>query len=265
MCSYPVSLVMQLFGPMQSWGSSSQWSERDTGGEPSKSGVVGILAAAQGRSRDEPVDDLAALRLGVRVDLPGVPAVDFQTAGGGRTSLGIVKAQDSEPTLKNEWAWLDGSPRPPRKGSSISNRHHLQDAAFLVVLEGDNPELIEALDAALRSPVYPLALGRRGYVPAMPIAMPPGRGVVESPMGSVMIETQWLPWQEHIQMDTGNRRSAPPVLTVSEVPGINADAIRQDQPIGAAFATRQFGPRGVKHKWVTVKVPDKEEDSDDHS
>ena len=53
------TLLMRLAGPMQSWGTGSRFDERDTQLEPSKSGVVGLLCAALGRDRAEPVDDLA--------------------------------------------------------------------------------------------------------------------------------------------------------------------------------------------------------------
>ncbi len=42
------TLLLRLAGPMQSWGTQSRFTERDTGREPSKSGVVGLLAAAVG-------------------------------------------------------------------------------------------------------------------------------------------------------------------------------------------------------------------------
>ena len=44
-----MTLLLRLAGPMQSWGTASKFRERDTGREPSKSGVVGLLAAALGR------------------------------------------------------------------------------------------------------------------------------------------------------------------------------------------------------------------------
>ena len=39
-------LLLKLAGPLQSWGSSSRFTERGTEHEPTKSGVVGLLAAA---------------------------------------------------------------------------------------------------------------------------------------------------------------------------------------------------------------------------
>ena len=61
------TLLIRLAGPMQSWGTQGRFDVRDTEREPSKSGVVGLLCAALGRDRSEPLDDLASLRMGVRV------------------------------------------------------------------------------------------------------------------------------------------------------------------------------------------------------
>lgn len=252
--SEPVALVLQLFGPMQSWGINSHWSERDTLLEPSKSGVIGILAAALGRDRDESLDDLASLKMGVRVDLEGIPAVDFQTAGGGESSAGIAKASDRAPSLRDEWARLEGGKRIVRQGSSISNRYHLQDAAFLVVLEGTDRPQLEDLHRALCKPVFPIGLGRRGYVPSIPVAMPNAdAAVVDGDIDSVFRSVTWLPEQDHMRIRMLLGRRQPNLRTVTEYFGPGADATRMDQPIGHAFATRRFGPRGVKFGSVPAR------------
>ena len=45
------TLLLRLEGPLQSWGTSSRFPQRDTGFEPSKSGVIGLLCAALGKPR----------------------------------------------------------------------------------------------------------------------------------------------------------------------------------------------------------------------
>ena len=78
----PYTLLLRLAGPMQSWGTQSRFSMRDTGLEPSKSGVIGLLCAALGRPREDTaiVRRLTALTMGVRVDREGVMKKDFHTA-----------------------------------------------------------------------------------------------------------------------------------------------------------------------------------------
>src|SRR5690554_858091 len=115
------TLLIRLVGPQQSWGTSSRFDYRDTELAPTKSGVVGLLAAALGRSRDEDVTDLAGLVMGVRADRPGVPMIDYHTA------LDVV--------LSN------GKPGD----TVLSRRTYLADAAFLVGLESEDPEFLQVL------------------------------------------------------------------------------------------------------------------------
>ena len=72
-------LLLRLAGPLQSWGDSSRFTRRETGTEPTKSGIIGLIAAAQGRRRTDPIEDLARLRYGVRTEQPGRPIRDFPT------------------------------------------------------------------------------------------------------------------------------------------------------------------------------------------
>jgi len=284
------TLLIRLAGPLQSWGSSSRWGERDTGGEPSKSGVVGLIAAALGRKRSEPVDDLAALVMGVRVDHEGVPGYDFQTAGGGMDHPGIAQAKDSQKNIRDRLeAASEGRRNYTKGGSSISRRHFLQDAMFLVGLQGADKAFLDDLDAHLRAPVFPLGLGRRGYVPSIPVALP-GNGVRRGDLMSVLSSATWptvfdgmdvllgspesdedqaarrqirMPYmyqRQFYRMTEGDTlelraviESTEDLQAVIESTDGNANAVRQDQPIGAAFETRVFGPRPVV--FTKIHVP----------
>jgi len=59
------TLLLRLAGPMQSWGYESKFEIRRTGAFPTKSGVIGMLAAALGMSREEPLDELCGLKFGI--------------------------------------------------------------------------------------------------------------------------------------------------------------------------------------------------------
>lgn len=210
---------------MQAWGTQDRFGHRFTELEPSKSGVIGLLCAALGRSREAEVDDLAALRYGVRVDREGKMARDFHTAGGGplptarpgeRQDYGVVKATGG------------------RGDTAVSHRHYLADADFLVGLEGPE-ELLGEVEQALRRPRWPLFLGRKSFVPGWPVWLPQG-GLRGAPLEEAL-------------------RAEPALVSVPEVRHVRAvlecgpglgDAVRMDQPYGAAFAARQFGPRDVR-------------------
>ena len=65
------TLLLRLAAPLQAWGSGSKFNIRSTEREPTKSGVIGMIAAAMGIQRnDDPhkLDPLNALRFGVRVE-----------------------------------------------------------------------------------------------------------------------------------------------------------------------------------------------------
>lgn len=234
------TLLLRLAGPMQSWGQQSRFKQRDTAMEPSKSGVVGLLCAALGRGRDVPVDDLAALRLGVRVDREGVMAADFQTAGGSR------RRDEFGGVPRASW---DGRRRTENSHevTVTSHRFYLADAAFLVGLEGADAVALRELAAALVAPVWPLYLGRRGHVPALPVVF----GTVEGDDGvreggaleETLRECSW-PLGLPAELTPPWRRPAE-VRAVVEA-GLEGAAVRLDQPVGAAFLTRRFAVRRVR-------------------
>lgn len=217
------TLLLRLAGPMQSWGTTSRFDERDTQLEPSKSGVIGLLCAALGRDRAEPVTDLAALRMGVRVDREGVLLRDFHTA------TGVLVA----------------SGKPDFGRTVVSPRYYLSDAAFLVGLEGADGEPLQRLHAALRTPRWPLALGRKAFAPSRPvwIAEPPFHGLHPGPLEQALREQPRIAPPRH----TGD-----PLRLLVEHP--HEGALRHDQPL-APFAQRRFGPRYVSST-VIAHVPE---------
>lgn len=111
--------------------------------------------------------------MGVRHDRPGVPKRDYQTAGCAVTDT-IIKADGSQ----------------AKGGGGVSDRFYLAEAAFLVGLEGPDRALLERVHAALRNPVWPLALGRKSYVPSEPVWI--DHGVVDSPLLDALARWPWI-------------------------------------------------------------------------
>ena len=233
---------------MQSWGTQSRFTMRDTGLEPSKSGVIGLLCAALGQSRDEPLDDLAALHMGVRVDIPGAMKLDYHTAGGGTLPggdrYGVRKASGAA-----------GDP-------VLSNRYYLADADFLVGLEGRDDDLLCRLHAALRAPKWQLYLGRKAFVPGVPIYVPCGLRVGEGLLDALTS----YPWPR-LDMEVPPRGRHPDRLrlTIEDLEGYE---VRMDQPLDKSFRTRSFLPRRVVNRFVTLgsgdgQVPVRQETHED--
>lgn len=206
------TLLLRFAGPLQSWGTTSRYDERDSQLEPSKSGVLGLLCAALGRDRCLPVDDLAQLRMGVRVDREGVRLRDFQTV------QGVLKRDgkaDADATI-------------------ISPRYYLSDAVFLVGLEGSDADFLHAIQAALHRPVWPLSLGRKSCPPGLPVALPDG-------VRAAALEDVLRGYPLLVRGAAGAR----PLRFVLENPDDSEGALRLDQPI-APFAERRFGARFVR-------------------
>lgn len=214
------TLLLRLQGPMQSWGTTSRFDERDTQLEPSKSGVLGMICAAIGRDRSEAVDDLAALSMGVRVDREGVPMRDYQTA------TGVVIAS--------------GKVEPGR--TVVSPRFYLSDAAFLVGLESTDRSLLERIHQALLTPFWPLSLGRKSFVPGSPPYLADAlreRGLLEA-------------LENYPRLAPPQRSQQEGMLRVL-LEDASEGSMRLDQPV-APFSERRFGPRFVKSG--VINVPD---------
>lgn len=212
------TLLLQLIGPMQSWGVQSRFRVRDAGREPSKSGVVGLLCAALGRPRTEPVDDLAALRMGVRVDQEGKVMRDYHTAG----KEGYLKASGSV----------------ERKNLIPSTRYYLADAAFLVGLEGER-SLLERLQDALQDPTWNLYLGRKAFVPAAPVWRPDG--LQEKELEEALAAYAWIGSREKVYEEMVEDGGVRVVLDDPD-----GDDVRPDHPLSFEKGNRAFAPRRVR-------------------
>lgn len=131
------TILLKFSGPLQSWGTSSQFETRSTARYPSKSAVVGILAASFGYSRDDlRIEHFNRLDFAVRVDQPGELLNDYHIA------------QKFKPNGKVDQVY-------------VTNRQYLQDAVFVVALGSDNEDWIAEIEYALRYPYFQTFLGRR--------------------------------------------------------------------------------------------------------
>lgn len=203
------TLLLRLAGPMQSWGTRSRFNERDTDLEPSKSGVLGLVCAALGRDRADPIGDLADLCMGVRVDRQGVLRRDYQTAQMYDPKKGYIPSD-----------------------TSLSNRYYLSDAAFLVGLEGDR-SLLETIHYALKNPQWTLYLGRKSYPPSKP-------AWIEDGLRDEDLESALKGFPRIV-----NGNAPPSYRFVMEITDGSEGSVRMDQPL-APFSERYFGSRRVR-------------------
>lgn len=173
-----------------------------------------MLAAASGRDRHEAIDDLASLRMGVRVDREGVLKRDYHTA---RNIIQANGAMNSDRNMRN----------------SVSVRYYLANAHFLVGLEGEQ-DFLARLHQAVKNPHWPLALGRKSFVPS------PGVYLVDGLSAS--------PLEAALKAYPRPRGSAWEQRFLIEDPA--GPFVRNDQPL-APFAKRSFGPRRFRVEVLT--------------
>lgn len=217
-------LLLRIAGPLQAWGVRSRFTIRSTELAPTRSGIIGMLAAAFGRRRTDPIEDLLSLRFGVRKDQPGRVIRDFHTA---RT--------------------LDGKDSMP-----LSNRYYLADAVFLVGIEGDR-SLLNGIDEALHRPAFPLYLGRRSCQPTLPVSL----GLRETALLQALRAEPWLasPWFQ--KRHHGHGFEAELLLDQETVPAEARGTSRgsRDVPVSFDPRRRDYDFRQVERlmTWVSVR------------
>lgn len=218
------TLLLRLAGPLQSWGANSRFTVRATRRAPTKSGIIGLIAAAQGRRRSDPMEDLLALQIAVRIDQPGSLLSDFQTA---------INSKG--------------------KAMPLSERHYLEDAVFVAGVEGPRP-LLEGIKDALSHPKFPLFLGRRSCPPSLPLVLE----LVDKPLLEALSPNQ-VPWQAAtwFMKRVGDKGYDAEIL--SDVPPAgagNSAALQEmvsDIPISFDMEHRRYSWRTVYRSRVQLK------------
>jgi CRISPR system Cascade subunit CasD len=216
------SVLIRLEGPLQSWGTQGRFSIRDTDAEPSKSGVIGLVAAALGMKRndDKTLAQLAALEMAVRVDREGTLLHDYHTAGGGK-----FRGKDY-----SVWGTKD---------TVTTDRYYLCNASFLAALGGGNHALVERIADKLADPVWPLFLGRKSCVPSQP----PFVGLHElSPVEALRRE----PLPEGVKGL---------VRLIAECAPADGAVPRNDVPLSFTLYHRRHARRFVRTEWIDLASP----------
>ena len=195
---------------MQSWGSESMYDNRETDSMPTKSGVIGIIAAALGMKRNESLEELQSLGFGVRIDLQGIKLNDFQI-----TEMG------------------------GKQNSNLSNRDYLSDAIFLAGLESADVEFLKKIEDALKHPKYSVFLGRRSCPPTQPLVL----GIRNSELYPSLLDENWLvpEWRrESLFRYTDNLH-----LRII-MDSIQGSSVKKDVPLSFSPFKREYGYRYVK-------------------
>jgi len=231
------TLLLRLAAPLQAWGTAAKFERRRTQREPSKSGVIGMLAAALGLRRDADLSELTALRFGVRVDREGKVIRDFHTAQAVKTEKKAKKEKTEE----------------PEKIGYVTSRYYLSDAVFLVGLESEDHALLEKIETALRAPYFPLFLGRRSCPPTLPLVL----GLREKDLETALRE------EDNQNQNARSIKRTRRYIRLDSMPDELEGAVVRDLPISFNPIKREFGYRRAKEIWLRDDV-NREESADEH-
>jgi len=231
------ALAFYLDGPMQSWGASSRFQHRKTESFPTKSGAIGLIAAALGIDKNaldeaDRLAPLAALEFSayqVQANSQArevIRLVDFHTVGGGYPDTPEGKMHvppTAAKTKKGELKWKE-----PDKRTVPTHRTYLTDARFIAVLVGE-ASLLQSCAVALEDPKWGVWLGRKACLPASPLSPL----LADNPKQAVERLLEKLDPEKSLTADLGQ---------------IQADGdgawFQPDQPI--SFGKREFTSRPVR-------------------
>lgn len=216
------TVTIKLTAPLQSYGNEANFDRRTSYDYPSKSAVIGLVAAALGYSRrDTRIKGLNQLAYAVRVDQPAKPMTDFQ----------IV-----------EWK---------RNRRKLTYRDYLQDAVFMVALGSEDDAFIDQIDWAIRHPHFQLALGRRANVPAGPIIT--SIGLEENPV-QVLQNISWQASQFYMRKIKQATFVAELIADAWLLPDYPSSMVK-DTVVSFDQRHRQYGFRAVAVERVSLDNP----------
>lgn len=215
------TLTINLEAPLQSYGNPVSFSRRTTSYFPSKSAVIGMLAAAMGFHReDQQILELNSLSFAIRIDQPGQTLSDFQTV-----------------------EWKSGT----RK---ITYRDYLQDAIFVVAISSEDNQLIDTLYSALKHPKFQLFLGRRSNPPAGPLKLQifTDKGPIE-----VLKSLKWQASRWYCKKIRSNKVSIEIIADANLLPDRKSyNSMIKDQVISFDQKNRQLGFRLISKQRINL-------------
>lgn len=155
-------LLLRLYGPLASWGEIAVGEARHSAVHPSRSALLGLLAAALGIRRDDELGQQAIIqgyRFAIKLEQSGRPLRDYHTV-----QKGVLPRKGKFRTRRQELA-------ADKCDTLLSSREYRCDSLALVAVEplAEAPYSLDQLATALRFPVFTLYLGRKSCPLAAPL------------------------------------------------------------------------------------------------
>lgn len=230
-------LALYLRAPLQSWGASSQFGDRGTLDAPTRSGLLGLLAAACGIDKNDEAADrawlarAAALSLSVFAFRRGDRMADYHTVGA---------RYDRDDPWQKRMIPTTAETGKPKNNATVTHRAYLADSVFGAILSGDDA-LVAEMAAALANPVWGVWLGRKSCVPTEPLLA----GVFDSvEAAKEALSARFRASLEHGGGRVGGLEGDAAVFEVAEALPADADDTLPDIPV--SFARREYHARPVR-------------------
>lgn len=224
------TLTIKLTAVLQSWGNEALYNYRTSAHLPTKSAIIGMLAAALGYERNDPrITALNTLRFAVRVDQPGHSITDFHMVH-----------------------YYKNPEKQTGASAKVTYRQYYADAIYIVALTGQDTDM-EKLEYALHHPVFPLYFGRRANIPS---------GVLKTKLYNIDNPIEALkvvPWEAPTRFQKQHEKYHAEII--SDAPADATDTTLVKDRYIAGKNNRQFGYRPVVKTSVVLQAPQIEEPS----
>ena len=253
------TVFLRFAAPLQSWATS-----RVTGNivrterVPSRSGVVGLLAASLGAPRDAWPAWLADLMIEVRSEWTGEFIDDFQTINPRDEDL---EYQQRTYTLMTGKRWIKSAHFTPdgEGGTAIVRRTYLANAEFLVAITAERH--FDELVAAIRAPKFSTYPGRKAFAPVFPFYLGVGdASLLESlPTAERAVSVAKRCADERRDAEQLDESEVQPVVKELRIdtflPGsLNAQG-EEGPNLAARVPSQVIRSQNVDQTWRTVTVP----------
>ena len=217
------TLLLKLAGPLQSWGTRSHFETRHTDFYPSKSAIIGMIAAGFGyhRNDDESIAALNQLDFAVRVDRQGTLLRDYHTAQ----------------KYKNNGEF---------DRTYVTNRYYLEDAVFVVAVGHADEKWIDRIEEALRNPYYQPFMGRR----SLPL---PADFILGKSTKSVVDALREFPLQDSVFRKRQKKEKTLVIYADADLMQDKVSTLRKDHVQSFSQKERKFGYRSEARMQIQAK------------
>lgn len=208
------TILLKFSGPLQSWGTDSNFETRRTDFYPSKSAVIGVIAAGLGLKRDdEKIQKLNDLDFAIRIDQYGNLLRDYHTA----------KKFDSKGKFERTY---------------VTNRYYLEDYIFIVGISHRDNKFIEEIEKSLKNQYFQIYMGRRSN----PIPMDFILDVSDNNLMELIRKYEWQAAQWYKRKYEGKKVTLE-IFADEDLTDNKSNILRKDRVISFSQKDRKFGFR----------------------